>query len=78
MRTAQAHDIPADIYSDTMEHMSTNPTARVLLRLPRRLHHELAALAAADGISLNQWILLALARSAEAQTKHDTSKETGA
>jgi predicted HicB family RNase H-like nuclease len=47
--------------------MTTSPSSgKLSLRLPRSLHAELAALAAADGVSLNQWIALALARQAEA------------
>jgi predicted HicB family RNase H-like nuclease len=41
------------------------PSGKLNLRLPRSLHAELTELAAADGVSLNQWIVTALARQAE-------------
>ncbi|MGH3001380.1 MAG: toxin-antitoxin system HicB family antitoxin [Gaiellaceae bacterium] len=38
-------------------------SGRLLLRMPRSLHAELAARSDADGVSLNQFIVAALARS---------------
>ena len=44
----------------------TSPEAvKLNLRLPRSLHAELSELAQADGVSLNVWMVSALARQAE-------------
>jgi predicted HicB family RNase H-like nuclease len=45
--------------------MNTLPSGKLNVRLPRSLHAELTALAEADGVSLNSWIVAALARQAD-------------
>ena len=41
---------------------SREPGGKVLLRLPKELHHEYITLASEEGISLNQFMLYVLAR----------------
>ena len=55
-------------------------SGRLLLRMPKTLHAELAARSDAEGVSLNQFIVSALARtvsgeSAEAAPEHDGRRD---
>jgi HicB family len=46
-----------------LEDRERSHSGRLLLRMPQRLHGELAARSDRDGVSLNQWIVDALTRS---------------
>lgn len=69
------------------ERAARSHSGRLLLRMPKTLHAELAARSDADGVSLNQYIVSALARAvsgdeppaavvAEAQERRDRSLRT--
>jgi hypothetical protein len=45
---------------DPLEAAAHSHSGRLLLRMPRALHAELAARSDRDGVSLNQWIVSAL------------------
>jgi hypothetical protein len=47
---------------DQLEAAEHSHSGRLLLRMPRALHAELAARSDRDGVSLNQWIVSALSR----------------
>jgi len=47
---------------DPLEGAGHSHSGRLLLRMPRALHAELAARSDRDGASLNQWIVSALSR----------------
>ena len=49
--------------AEQVEESEPTHSGRLLLRMPRSLHAELAARSDADGVSLNQFIVAALARS---------------
>jgi predicted RNase H-like HicB family nuclease len=55
----------ADGQSIPLPREEATHSGRVLLRMPRSLHGELSRLAETDGVSLNQWVVAALARAAE-------------
>src|SRR6478735_398708 len=44
-------------------------SGRLLLRMPKQLHAELAARADREGVSLNQWIVAALSRSVSGEAE---------
>jgi hypothetical protein len=44
-------------------------SGRLLLRMPKPLHAELAAQSDRDGVSLNQWIVAALSRAVAGEQK---------
>jgi len=41
---------------------SKDPAGKILLRLPKELHHDYLSMAAKEGVSLNQYMLYILAR----------------
>src|SRR3954469_12447166 len=45
-------------------------SGRLLLRMPKALHAELAARSDRDGVSLNQWIVAALSRAVAGNDTH--------
>jgi hypothetical protein len=47
---------------DPLEAAEHSHSGRLLLRMPKVLHAELAARSDRDGVSLNQWIVAALSR----------------
>jgi multisubunit Na+/H+ antiporter MnhC subunit len=47
-------------------------SGRLLLRMPRALHAELAARSDAEGVSLNQFIVAALSRATSGEERPDT------
>ena len=50
-------------------------SGRLLLRMPKTLHAELAARSDADGVSLNQYIVSALARAVSPEEQPDAPPE---
>jgi predicted HicB family RNase H-like nuclease len=70
---------PELVYVRDEESASAEPadeafTARITLRLPESLKTKLEALAGSSGVSLNTWIVQALARGAEPRTSSGGSR----
>ena len=57
---------------DQLEAAEHSHSGRLLLRMPRALHAELAARSDRDGVSLNQWIVSALSRALSEDGGADT------
>jgi hypothetical protein len=57
---------------DPLEAAKHSHSGRLLLRMPRALHAELAARSDRDGASLNQWIVSALSRALSEDGGADT------
>jgi hypothetical protein len=65
--------------AEQVEATEPSHSGRLLLRMPRSLHAELAARSDADGVSLNQFIVAALARSLSGEPpQHDIVESTDA
>lgn len=58
---------------DTLEAGEHSHSGRLLLRMPKSLHAQLAARSDRDGVSLNHWIVSALSR---ALLSDDTAADT--
>jgi HicB-like protein involved in pilus formation len=56
---------------DPLEGAERSHSGRLLLRMPRALHAELAARSDRDGVSLNQWIVSALSRALSEESGAD-------
>jgi HicB-like protein involved in pilus formation len=59
---------------DPLEGAGHSHSGRLLLRMPRALHAELAARSDRDGASLNQWIVSALSRALVEDGGADTGR----
>jgi HicB-like protein involved in pilus formation len=53
--------------AEPLEAREPSHSGRLLLRMPRKLHAELAARSDAEGVSLNQFIVAALSRAASGE-----------
>ncbi len=62
---AVAQDMGWRIPKPAAARFSGKATGRLLLRIPKRLHHELVKEAASEGVSLNQLMLYKLASGGE-------------
>jgi antitoxin HicB len=56
LETALAHNHPIPVPRDDLDY-----SGKFVVRVPRSMHRKLAEAAQADGVSLNQWIVAALA-----------------
>ncbi len=54
---------------DQLEAGEHSHSGRLLLRMPKQLHAELAARADRENVSLNQWIVAALSRSVSGEVE---------
>jgi hypothetical protein len=59
--------------AEPLEARESSHSGRLLLRMPRELHAELAARSDAEGVSLNQFIVAALSRAASGEPVRDGS-----
>jgi hypothetical protein len=57
--------------AEPLEAREPSHSGRLLLRMPRKLHAELAARSDAEGVSLNQFIVAALSRAAAGEGAPD-------
>jgi hypothetical protein len=57
--------------AEPLEAREPSHSGRLLLRMPRKLHAELAARSDAEGVSLNQFIVAALSRAAAGERATD-------
>ena len=55
--------------AEPLEAREPSHSGRLLLRMPRALHAELAKLSDAEGVSLNQFIVAALSRAASGEER---------
>jgi hypothetical protein len=61
--------------SEQADEQARSHSGRLLLRMPKTLHAELAARSDADGVSLNQYIVSALARAVSGEEPPNASPE---
>jgi hypothetical protein len=63
--------------AEPLEEREPSHSGRLLLRMPKALHAELAARSDAEGVSLNQFIVAALSRAAGAGDGAETAGQAG-
>ena len=61
---------------EQLEAAERTHSGRLLLRMPKQLHAELAARSDRDGVSLNQWIVAALSRAVAAEEGPEAEPST--
>ena len=61
--------------SEQADDQARSHSGRLLLRMPKTLHAELAARSDADGVSLNQYIVSALARAVSGEELRGAATE---
>ena len=60
--------------AEPLEERESSHSGRLLLRMPKALHAELAARSDAEGVSLNQFIVAALSRAAAGEGAEATGQ----